>query len=195
MLFLPSAKIRVINNLMKKYILIFFTFYFSGCATKPAIPQSQNEEYEVVRLALSQFKKISSKEFRLIEKPGNLFIVDYFDGSRYELLGVPSLIFSFNNNPASAWDKKILGKTVADKKVVIIKDFATIPKAPLHEDEKAEIYFSISNPIFSDDGQYVLINVTSFYNHELSPTNSDIMIFRKINGQWVYQNKFAAAFY
>lgn len=180
---------------MKKYILIFFTFYFYGCATKPVIPQSQNEEYEVVRLALSQFKKISSKEFRLIEKPGNASIVDYFDGSRYELLGVPSLIFSFNNNPASAWDKKLLGKTVAGKKVVIIKDFATIPKAPLHEPEKSDIYFSISNPIFSDDGQYTLINITSFFNHEFSPSESEILVFKKVNGQWVYQSKFAATLF
>jgi len=179
---------------MKKLLLLFITLSFTGCATKSTISQSINEEYEIVRLAAEQFKTMKSKQFRLIEKPENSFITDYLNGLNHGPFELPGLTFSFIDKPATSWDKKLIGKTVADKQVIIIEDFKKIPKAPLHESEKSEIYFSLSNPIFSNDGQYALINLNNFFNHAMSPSEGYIMVFKKENEKWVFQYKFPAYF-
>lgn len=179
---------------MKKLLLLLIAFSFVSCAIRLGATKLLNDEYEIVGLALSEFKTIKSKQFRLIEKPENSFITDYLNGLNHGPFELPGLTFSFIDKPAAAWDKKRIGKTVADKQVVIIEDFKKIPKAPLHESEKSEIYFSLSNPIFSNDGQYALINLNNFFNHAMSPSEGYIMVFKKENEKWVFQYKFPAYF-
>lgn len=178
---------------MKTLSFIFLLFIVVSCATKPVVSQSQLEEYEIVRLAAEQYDKVVP--FRIMEKPDMSVITDYFNGfyqhGFYDgPLQLPGVTFSFKNNPVSKWDKKIMDKIIPTKKVIIIKDSEKIP--PVTKHENALTFFSFSNPIFSNDGQYALINTNQFSNLVAFGSMGDIMIFKKIDGKWLYQEKFTA---
>ena len=183
---------------MKTLYLILLLFITVSCATKPIVSQSINEEYEIVRLAIKRYKIIKSTEFRFIEKPDNNIITDYYNGFYQHpfyngSLQLPGLTFSLKDNHAVKWDKKIIGDTIATKKLIIIEDAKKIKKLTKNEDiEKSDIFFIFSNPIFSNNEEYALINVYSFFNHIISPSESSILIFKKINGNWTYIDEFAA---
>ena len=177
---------------MKTISSIVLLLFFVGCATKSNSFHSLNEEAEIVRLAAEQYKTMEYEKFNILEIPNNHYIEYYLKGLYQGPIELPGVTFSYTPNPILKWDKKKLGKSIASKKVVIVKNYDKIPIVSWETPEKASPYFSFSNPAFSKDGQYAIININFLPNLELYGGLGYIMIFKKINGQWVYQDKFEA---
>lgn len=131
------------------------------------------------------------EKFNILENPNTGVIENYFNGLYRGPLELPGIAFSYIANPISKWTKNNIGKTIASKKVIIIRDYSKIPRVSWKTPEKSSPYFSFSNPVFSNDGQYALININLLSDFEMSEGQGYIMIFKKINGKWIYIDKFA----
>lgn len=180
---------HVIHNSNNMKILYFiFIVSLTGYS-------QEKKDYEVAQKALFQLDKY--QEFRLLGSPNNRYIDKCLNGfyahSTYgnDVLDFRNFKFSYNSKPVLNWDNKAKcwGKTLSDK-ISIIDDFSKVPKVSLLDMQKANTYIALSNPAFSEDGNYAIIVYEVFTNIDGGDVEGVVLIFKKEKGEWVYLHQF-----
>ena len=144
---------------------------------------------KLLKLALSQYENYP--KYRIIQEPDNTHIVDYSKRFETDVEAIKDKTFLFGTEKAQQWNDETfcLDKNL-ESKVEFIKDFQLIKKTS--DASNAQAYMTISNPVYSEDGNFSLINVNTFSNYQLGTSEGWILVFKKEKQKWKYVDKFAA---
>lgn len=179
-------KYRVINIPYNEYIENYFSGFYSG-----EVYGQETNDYVIASKVLEHLDHL--KQFTILSTPNNFIISNYLDG--FEIKGIAILKnakFKFNINAVYAWEDNevLLVKAVSDK-INIIKEELRKTFDP----QQARTYLSLSNPAFSEDGKYAIININFLCNYPLSTPESLIYIFAWENDDWIYKTEFTGILY
>ena len=136
----------------------------------------------IVRKVLEQLD--GSQNIRLHAKPYNTEIKRFMKGSPLDSIEFRDVPFQFHTKAASKWSKSKVGKCLSDK-LLIIEDTEKVPTVLPWETDKIHLYISLSNPVFSVDGQYALIYINYSHNIPEPPAEGYIYVFKKQDTEWV----------
>ncbi|QYJ68868.1 hypothetical protein [Flavobacterium litorale] len=170
-------------NTIKHITLLFFvSIIVLGCSsTKKENKVAEN--YEIAQLALKYIENY--EKFRLIEEPTFMVIRDYYDGFTADFtIDLTDHKFTFLGKQVTKWERKHFKDKAIKRKLEIIEDFEKVPKVSFHHPEKSDPYLTMSPPLFSDNGEYAVINLNVLSNLEISNMIGYTLVYRRVNGKW-----------
>jgi len=155
----------------------------------------QGADYVIAQKTLEHFAEY--EKFRLIAQPNNEYIQKvcvngFYSGEVYgeETLDLRNLKFTYSNIPVQQWkpESQLWGKIA--NKIEIVDDFEKIAKVSLLDYKKANTYIALSNPAFSEDGNYAIIFFEHFTNMNGTEAEGFFLIFKKVNNEWSFFRQF-----
>ncbi|QYJ68867.1 hypothetical protein [Flavobacterium litorale] len=170
-------------NKIKHITLFFFVgTVVLGCSST----KKENkvvENYEIAQLALEHIKDY--EKFRLIEEPTFMVIRDYYDGFTADFtIDLRNHKFTFLGKQVTKWERKHFKDKAIKRKLEIIEDYDKVERVSIHEHQKADAYLTMSPPLFSDNGEYAVINLNVLFNMEMSDMYGYTLVYHRVNGKW-----------